>query len=404
MKPSILFVDDQERVLEGLRRGLRTMRGKWDMLFAVGAQAALEQMDLTPIDVIVSDMRMPGMGGAELLAEVAKRDPRVIRIILSGQVDEDSAFRLIGTGHQFLSKPSDPDTIARTVERALGLRDLLADTNLQALVSSQHALPTPPAIYDSLSEELRSREPSLENVANIVCQDPGLTVKILQLASSGYIGAGHSVSNPLEAVRHLGLARVEGLVISHGAVFEPKDFQCDDAWLERFWDHCVACAGLAQAIAEEEGLDQKAVESAFVAGLLHDVGILVFAANNPEKYNDPVVHAVYENAARLEAELREFGAIHAAVGAYLVGLWGLSDAVVEAVAYHHTPLDHLSRDFNVVSAVHVAESLTQALHGHRPDDLTSVMSYDYLRSLGVEDRLPVWAELFKKSLIEGDRP
>ena len=404
MKPCILFVDDQTKVLEGLRRSLRAMQDKWEMLFADSAQAALEQMEITPIDVIISDMRMPAMGGAELLAEVEKRDPHVIRIILSGQVDQDSAFRLLGTGHQFLSKPSDPDTIANTVERALGLRDLLADRELQTLVASQHALPTPPAIYDSLTEELHSLEPSVENVAKIVSQDPGLTVKILQLASSGYLSAGHSVSNPVEAVKHLGLAKVEGLVISHGAVFEHENFACGDVWLEKFWGHCVACAELAQAVAEEEGLDQKAVESAFVAGLLHDVGTLVFAANEPEKYNDIVASAVYENTARLEAERREFGAMHAAVGAYLVGLWGLPDAVVEAIAYHHTPFDQPSRNFNVVSAVHVAEALTQALHGHRPDDLDSVINYDYLGSLGVRDRLPVWAGLFKKSLRNSGRP
>jgi HD-like signal output (HDOD) protein len=131
---------------------------------------------------------------------------------------------------------------------------------------------------------------------------------------------------------------------------------------------------------------------------------LVFAANQPEKYKDLVTHTVYENTARLEAERKEFGAIHAAVGAYLVGLWGLPDAVVEAVAYHHTPLDRPSRAFDVVSAVHVAEALTQALLGHRPDDLHSVMNHDYLRDLGVEDRLPAWAKLFKKLLSEGGRP
>ncbi len=404
MKPCILFVDDQRSVLDGLRRGLRAMRDKWEMLFADSARVALEQMAITPIDVIISDMRMPEMSGAELLAEVEKRDPRVIRIILSGQVDKSNAYRLLGVSHQFLSKPSDPDTIVNVVERALGLRDLLANTKLQTLVASQRALPTAPAIYDSLSKELRSLEPSLENVAKIVSQDPGLTVKILQLVSSGYLSAGYKVSTPIEAVRHLGLARVEGLVISHGAIFEHENLPLVDAWLEDLWNHCIACAGLADAIAKEEDLDQKAVESAFVAGLLHDVGALVFAGNELEKYRDVVVHAAYENTERLEAERREFGADHATLGAYLVGLWGLPDAVVEAVAYHHAPLEQPSRKFDVVSAVHVAEALTQALYGHRPDDLRSVVSYDYLREVGVQHRLPVWAELFKTSLRKSDQP
>jgi putative nucleotidyltransferase with HDIG domain len=294
--------------------------------------------------------------------------------------------------------------MANAVERALGLRDLLADEALQALVASQHSLPTPPAVYESLSQEMRSPEPSLEKVAKIVSQDPGLTVKILQLASSGYLNVGRNVSTPIEAVRQLGIARVEGFVISHGAILEHENVPGGKAALESLWNHSLACAGLAQAIAEEEGLDRKAVENAFVAGLLHDVGTLVFAANQPEKYKNLVAHAVYENTARLEAERKEFGAIHAAVGAYLAGLWGLRDAVVEAIAYHHTPLDRPSRAFDVVSAVHVAEALTQALLGHRPDDLHSVMDFGYLRGLGVEDHLSTWADLFKKLLSEGGRP
>ncbi|MDJ0855264.1 MAG: response regulator, partial [Desulfobacterales bacterium] len=83
----LLFVDDEPMVLKGLQRSLRSMRQEWEMTFAAGGREALDAMQAQPFDVVISDMRMPEMDGAQLL-EVVKRDyPQVVRIILSGQLD-----------------------------------------------------------------------------------------------------------------------------------------------------------------------------------------------------------------------------------------------------------------------------------------------------------------------------
>ena len=83
----ILFVDDEEMVLQGLQRMLRSLRREWDMTFVESGAKALELMAEQPFDVVVSDMLMPGMTGAELLNEVMKRYPRTVRLILSGHAD-----------------------------------------------------------------------------------------------------------------------------------------------------------------------------------------------------------------------------------------------------------------------------------------------------------------------------
>ena len=84
MKKRILFVDDEVMILKGLQLMLRSMRGEWEMEFVESAEAALRVLSQRTFDVIVSDMRMPGMNGAELLAEVMKRFPATVRLILSG--------------------------------------------------------------------------------------------------------------------------------------------------------------------------------------------------------------------------------------------------------------------------------------------------------------------------------
>src|SRR6188768_1707511 len=112
---NVLFVDDDLNVLSGLKRMLRSLRHEWAMEFVNSGDAALAFMAEHPIDVVVSDMRMPGMDGAELLREVSARHPGVIRIVLSGESNQESLMKVAGIAHQYLSKPCDTDTLKATV-------------------------------------------------------------------------------------------------------------------------------------------------------------------------------------------------------------------------------------------------------------------------------------------------
>jgi YesN/AraC family two-component response regulator len=94
MNKRILFVDDEPRVLQGIQRGLRGMRAEWETEFANSGAEALETMAQAPFDVVITDMRMPGMDGAQLLDLVKARFPRTVRIILSGQSDRETIFAI----------------------------------------------------------------------------------------------------------------------------------------------------------------------------------------------------------------------------------------------------------------------------------------------------------------------
>ena len=118
MKKGILFVDDEPLVLEGLRRALRSMRQEWEIYFAGGGQEALDCLSQRPFDVVVSDMRMPGMDGAQLLSEVKRRYPQVARIILSGHSDQEFAMKSVRIAHQYLAKPCEPEILKSVIMRA----------------------------------------------------------------------------------------------------------------------------------------------------------------------------------------------------------------------------------------------------------------------------------------------
>src|SRR4030067_587909 len=106
----ILFVDDEPNVLSALRRSLRNMREEWEMEFIEGAENALERLKHAAFDVIVSDIRMPGMDGVELLKRVKQLYPAMTRLALSGHADLELALESSTIIHQFLAKPCEPES------------------------------------------------------------------------------------------------------------------------------------------------------------------------------------------------------------------------------------------------------------------------------------------------------
>ena len=113
----VLFVDDEPEVLAGLENLLRKDRHRWEMVFAGDAQSALNAMAKDPVDVVVSDIRMPGTPGTSLLNEVRQRYPAAARIVLSGHAEHESIVRSLPVAHQFLSKPCEATTLRFAIER-----------------------------------------------------------------------------------------------------------------------------------------------------------------------------------------------------------------------------------------------------------------------------------------------
>ncbi len=116
----IMFVDDEPRVLQGLRNTLRSQRHRWDMLFVVGGEEALRHLEQSPVDVLVTDIRMPGMDGVALLRHVHARYPGVRCLALSGYAEFAAQEEACSMVHRFLVKPCDPADLRRSIEDALG--------------------------------------------------------------------------------------------------------------------------------------------------------------------------------------------------------------------------------------------------------------------------------------------
>jgi len=182
----ILFVDDEARVLSGLRRQLFARRTEWEMAFVESGPAALEELARAPADVIVSDMRMPGMDGAQLLAQVARQHPRSARLVLSGHADPDRVQVARSCAHRYLHKPGPPETLQAEIGRALAVRTLLAEARWPL---AERLWCTPPAnvpaaasAFTALAENADAEAVAAE-VERQLAADPALRVRVAALLS-----------------------------------------------------------------------------------------------------------------------------------------------------------------------------------------------------------------------------
>jgi HD-like signal output (HDOD) protein len=392
MSKRILFVDDEAMVLSGLQRSLRSMREEWEMAFASSGPEALQLMEQQPFDIIVTDMRMPVMTGAELLEQVKRRFPQCFRIILSGQADQETILRAVDPTHQYLAKPCDTAELKKRLTRAFAVRGLLKNEELQAVVSRLQALPSLPTLYLEVTQELENSEPSLPRITRLVSEDMAMTAKILQLVNSAFFGLRCRISSPMQAVQMLGLDTLRALVLSTHVFDKFRSHSLGEAEISYLWKHSLAVAGFAKHIAASEEADRQLIDDCFTAGLLHDAGKLILASAMENKYQH-VLEAVRKGGQKLiPAETEILGCNHAEIAAYLLGLWGLPEAVIDGVAWHHDPSGSSQTGFSTALATHVATVFHELQSPFWMQDGLS-LDGEYLNKNGLEGRQEVWRKL-----------
>jgi HD-like signal output (HDOD) protein len=381
---------------------LHSMRDEWDVGFAESGQEALTTLEEKGADVIVSDMKMPGMDGAELLDQVMEKYPQVIRIILSGHSDQASIMRSIGPTHQYLIKPCDAETLKTAISRTLGLRRLLADGSLKEIISQIRSLPSLPSLYMEIVKELQSPNSSLKKVGEIISKDMGMTAKVLQLVNSAFFGVPRHISTLGQAVNLLGLDTVKALVLSVQVFSGFKENQLPRALdMDSLWRHSIRVGACAKAVCKKERLEERTVDEAVLAGMLHDVGKLVLAAGVPEQYGKALSLATDKRITHEKAENEVLGTTHAEVGGYLLGLWGLPDPIVEAIAFHHKPGHCVGRTISPLTAVHVGDTVEHSISDSAAGGAAPEVDIAYLAELDAEDRLEEWSEICRSTVRGG---
>jgi putative nucleotidyltransferase with HDIG domain len=376
--PSILFVDDEPNVLAGLRRMLRSRRGDWDMQFCESGVAALELLAAAQADAVVTDMRMPGMDGAELLSQVRRLYPDTVRIILSGHSDQEMTLRAVGPAHRYLAKPCDPSLLADAITSSLHLHASAGSVEVRRLIESIDSLPSLPEVYVELVNEANNPNACIQSAGEIVARDLGLSAKILQLVNSSFFGLPVRVLDVPQAVALLGLGVVRPLVLSAGVLGNYVGRDLGSLSLGWLTDHSMQVAIKARelALSGRGTLTSDETSDIFLGGLLHDLGRLILAQHRPDEYSRIINEAASCPESLVDIEIATFGASHAEVGGQLLQLWGLPSTIVEAVQLHHKPSQSQSETYTALTAIHAAEV----------NFYEAVYDMEYCQRLGLIDR------------------
>jgi HD-like signal output (HDOD) protein/ActR/RegA family two-component response regulator len=390
----LLFVDDEGRILSGIRRVLRARCSTWTVELADDPARAIELLGGEPYDVVVSDIRMPGMSGNEFLEVVKERMPSATRVVLSGHCDDELTTHAVTVAHQFLSKPCSAQTLIDTLTRAVESARLLDSEELRRVVGGVSRLPSPPRVYQRLTAAMADPEVALEALEAILRQDIALCAKLLQLVNSSFFGLGQVISDVRHAASYLGVVTLRRVVLSAEVFskFDPDRLPSDFDLVEQ-QIHALQVAEIASAILAPRELK----ETAFTAGMLHDLGDLVLATALPAEFerNRAARRARREGAeARRRADEAE--RLHARVGAYLIGQWGLPGEVVQAVARHHDPRPCGARPMELRDALAIADKLTHAANARDGVEARSIlreMESELLEPLGATARLEEWTDL-----------
>lgn len=390
MKKSILFVDDDPLLLEVYPFMLDEVAGDWDTSVAEGGAQALALLAQRKFDVVVSDMRMPQMNGVQLMNEVRRLHPETSRIIISGLGDQEEIARGLETTHQFLSKPVRAGDLVATLSRIGKLDSLLLDDKLKALAGRLDSLPSFPTIYQQITRELNTTDPSIETIADLTLQDPALMAKMLQVANSAAFGLPDKVSNPFDAVQFLGLNAVRSIALSAHVFKDFEHLELKHFSAYQVWTEALRCARVTRHIMRARRMDESATEDACTAAMLRNVGKLILAKNLPAEFERMLTLAMRQQLTLAEAGREVFGASHTSVAAYLFGLWGLTAPMVEAVALHLHPGDSDHRVFGPLAAVHVAQAFSSEVWPDKASGQPVGLDLPYLESVGVTAELEPW--------------
>ncbi len=391
----ILFVDDDELILRSMERVLRRPAAEsgWELCFATDGDAALEEMARCPVEVILADANMAKMSGATLLRKVQERDPAVVRILLSGHTGLDVLRMALPYAHQFLPKPCDGQLLRSTLDSACGLRGLLARPDMRQLVGASNELPSAPRTFIELSNALANPNASARMVSEIIERDIGISARVLQLVSSAFYGLPRAVTSIGGAVAYLGVEVIKAIVLSvEVSRMFPLTQSIPDFSVDALQQQGMKVSQLAKRIlGHEPGGDVL-----LVAGLLQDTGQLVLASRAASRFGIALSTASARKQPLQESEVELFGASHAEIGAYLLGLWGLPQRVVAAVGNHLEPQRTGNRVFDAAAALYVANLLAADPDVPAFEEIpphTIALDLAFLRLVGVAHQLDEWRRL-----------
>lgn len=232
--------------------------------------------------------------------------------------------------------------------------------------------------------------------------DPLMTTKVLGLINSAYFSMREKVVSLKRAVIMLGFNTIKNVAIGSAVVSSIK-MRNNYRWYtgDQFWEHCLGVGIGAKIIASKTGVSAQDQDEYFIAGLLHDIGKVVFIQHHPDEHAALYGADVEPGVSKNILEEREFGIDHAELGGLVAKKWDLPPSLIESIKSHHSLAPTGNPVFDkMTAAVHIANFICnereigikkrRGVEGYNVDQALKTLS------IGAKDMEPMFAELEKK--------
>jgi putative nucleotidyltransferase with HDIG domain len=386
----VLFVGGEPLWFRQIEQAVLGLQPNWLCRHAPRLTEAEAAIESGGFDGLVVDGRIPEVDS--LLNKLEQKTGRMICLVRCDVTDRITVAQWNRSGITPVSVDADGAALVGNLRRLERLRSWMADPAIKKLLPLIRKLPAAPSLHARVTEQLQSPNASIQTVALLISQDPVMSAKILQVANSAFFSLAQEVTDTAEAVMVMGTERVRSLILLAGVFSQYGDAKCSGFSPEPIWSHSLQVAMFARSITFGELKDVRIAETAFTAGLLHDIGKLVLAGNVPEMYDTAHRVQISKGISQREAELITLGTTHAELGACLLATWGLPLPILEAIAWHHEPLKSGETGCSLLAAVHVANVFAQESGQGSGDEVRDSISVEFLLRSGLGDCRNRWRE------------
>ena len=338
MSENILFIDDQPEEAEILKTFFEGS-ADYKLFFTSDQDKVLELIPEKEISIVFSDLHMPGKNGIQLLQLVKEKNPQIIRILFSNNLERNLSAEAAQVSHLTLLKPFEKDSIFKILKRTELLKKYLDNNPLSTLINGLSELPTLPDTYVKLDQELSEESISLHKIGEIISHDISFTIKILKIVNSSFFGLAKQITDPVQAVNFLGRNILKSLMLFHQLSIRFTLDKQLQKYFEQLWIHGNKVGRFAKEVIHKTlGEEVEMMEDAYIAGLLHDIGkvVLLELKDYPSKVFQLMEK---ENIRYSQAEYKLYQTSHAEVGAYFLALWGVPERIINAVYSHKHDLN-----------------------------------------------------------------
>lgn len=359
----LLFVDDEVQILKSFRRVF--IDTDYEVITANSGVEALDILEKTSVDLIISDMRMPEIDGYDLLLKVKQLYPKTSRIILSGYSDEKVVFKALrnNIAKVYMFKPWSNDEIVVTINNLFTTLESIKNNNLLSLLNTLEHLPTIPGKYLEIID-LIERDANIEQISDLIETDPAIASEILHVANSAYYGG--KTGSIKQAITTIGLNCTRELVLSTSVINMFKSDKGAQNMLELAWEMSYLVNKLTLFIYKKI-LNRKIPSLYQSAGLLHNLGVVFLLSVHGKSYMEILLNSSNDKQL-IDKEKELMHSTHMEAGGHLLNWWGFPYAVVEGALYHHNPYNPSIINKDLVKVLHLAQYYANLMIGQTNDD------------------------------------